>query len=490
MDRATFIERWAKSLERGAAAAFIGAGLSCSAGYPTWRKLLLDIARELGLDIEQEHDLAGIAQYSLNQENRKRNKLATLIADHFPPKPPPEPFRILARLPLRHIWTTNYDRLAEAAWRDERKELDVKSVNKDLGVDKPWAHAILYKMHGSVDHPSDVVIAKDDYELYRRDRAGFLQILAGHLVSKQFLFLGFSFTDPNISHLFASIRETFLDDGPRHYAIVRRPKLGAGRAAKKRLKLDRVRHALWVQDLTRYGIDCIEVDEYEDVEDILRDVEKKLARRSVFVCGSFPDAGKPSDLEQRRAIEEVARGVGQTIAQCEKRLVSGFGLVVGSAAIAGALSVLLNEDAPNLEKSLLLRPFPQTPPAGISNKEFKRRYRDSMVQQAGICVFIAGLKDETTGTKTKRVLADGVMEEFESARRLGRLLVPIGATGGAAEKIWEIVSADQKTLCPGIARKDFEILNDRSKRPSELVNAVRRIIVASEKPAKPRRTRR
>ena len=191
MKTETFIERWTKGVEQGSAAAFIGAGLSRRAGYPDWRALLADIATELGLDIELEHDLAAVAQYSLNKATGKRIKLTRLITDHFAPKPDaPEPFRALARLPVRHIWTTNYDRLAEVAWEQERKLLDVKSRNADLSIDKPWAHAILYKMHGSVDHPAEVVIAKDDYELYRRERPGFLQVLTGQLVTKQMLFLG------------------------------------------------------------------------------------------------------------------------------------------------------------------------------------------------------------------------------------------------------------------------------------------------------------
>ncbi|MBI3782840.1 MAG: SIR2 family protein, partial [Deltaproteobacteria bacterium] len=404
MDRETFIKDWTKSLERGSGAVFIGAGLSCRAGYPNWHALLVDIAKELGLDIAQEHDLAGVAQYSLNQEVGKRHKLTQLIRDHFPPKhDPPEPFRILARLPLRHVWTTNYDKLIETAWAAERKHLDVKSSNKDLGSDDHWAHGVLYKMHGTVDHPADVVIAKNDYELYRRTRGGFLQVLTGHLASKQLLFLGFGFGDPNLAHLFASIRETFEENGPEHYAIVRRPVIGTGPGAKNRLKLDRVRHALWVQDLKRYGIQCVEVDKFEEVDDILRGVESRLAQRSVLVSGSFPDTVAPADLALRHIIEGVARGVGGVIAQRQKRLVSGFGLVVGSAAIAGALSIILAESAPNLEKSLLLRPFPQEPPADIAEKEFKRRYRDAMVQQAGICVFIGGLKDERHGGKTQRV---------------------------------------------------------------------------------------
>ena len=192
MDAKTFIERWSKSLELGSAAAFIGAGLSRRAGYPDWRALLSDIAIELGLNIELEHDLAAVAQYSLNKATGKRTKLTKLIVDHFPPRAEaPEPFHILARLPVRHVWTTNYDTLPEIAWTHERKLLDVKSRDADLSIDKPWAHAILYKMHGSIDHPSEVVIAKDDYELYRRTRNGFLQVLTGQLVSKQILFLGF-----------------------------------------------------------------------------------------------------------------------------------------------------------------------------------------------------------------------------------------------------------------------------------------------------------
>lgn len=479
MEANTFIGRWAKSLELGSAGAFIGAGLSRRAGYPDWRLLLSDIATELGLDIDAEHDLAAVAQYALNKATGKRNALTKLIVDHFPPKSDaPEPFRTLARLPIRHVWTTNYDTLAEVAWVQERKLLDVKSRNGDLGIDKPWAHSILYKMHGSVDHPTEVVIAKDDYELYRRERPGFLQVLAGQLVTKQFLFLGFSFTDPNIGHLFASIRESFKDDGPEHYAIVRRPKRAAGAGGRKRFMTEKIRHSLWVQDLQRYGIQCVEVGEYEEVDDILHAVELKLAGRSVFVSGSLP-VSAPAD--QRRRVEDVARAVGHAIASHQKRLVSGFGLVVGSAAVAGALGVVLKEAAPNLEKSLLLRPFPQEAPAGIDMTVFRSRYRDGMLQQAGIAVFICGLKD--VPSKRVPVTADGVIEEFESAKRLGRVVIPVGSTGGAAAEIWKRVSKDKRRWPPGLSSADFERLNDPAQSAHEIAKLVEKVIVAADKPA-------
>lgn len=473
MDRATFVQRWAEALEKGSASVFVGAGLSRSAGYPDWRTLLKDVAVTLGLDIDNEHDLAAVAQYSINRAVGKRQELSRLIAREFAPKSvAPEPFRLLARLPLRHIWTTNYDSLPETAWRQDRKLLDVKSRNEDLGIDKPWAHSILYKMHGTVDHPADVVIAKDDYELYRRMRPGFLQVLTGHLVSKHFLFLGFSFTDPNLAHLFSNIRESFRDNGPEHYAIVRRPAQEKGKKSRERFKSERIRHGLWVEDLQRYGIQCVEIDEFTEVEEILREVETHLARRSIMISGSFPDTLDPADLDRRRKIEAVARGVSRLIAERGKRLVSGFGLVVGSAAVSGALGVVLTEDAPNLDKSLMLRPFPQETPAGVEETEFRRWYREGMVQQSGACVVIAGEKDVELAGGTKRIVADGVIDEVEDARRVSRAVIPVGATGGAAALVWKQQDAEFDKHWPKALRTAFSALGSSASTSDELVAAV------------------
>lgn len=244
-----------------------------------------------------------------------------------------------------------------------------------------------------------------------------------------------------------------------------------------------MRHGLWVEDLQRYGIQCIEVDEYEDVDEILHAVEKRLAGRSVFVSGSFPDA--VSD-DQRRYIEAVAREVGRVIAEQEKRLVSGFGLVVGSAALAGALGVILKEHAPNLEKSLLMRPFPQEPPAGTDMAAFRRRYRDGMIQQAGLCVFIGGMK---TGSGRALAEADGVMEEFESAKRIDRTVVPIGASGGAAARIWDRLNK-VGALPAGIAKADFDRLNDPAEPPAEIAKIVEKAIKAIDDPPSGPRSRK
>ena len=258
---------------------------------------------------------------------------------------------------------------------------------------------------------------------------------------------------------------------------MRRPKLSSGAKAKERLKVDKVRHALWVEDLQRYGIQCVEVDEYEDVDEILRAVELRLAGRSVFVSGSLPISADP---HKRSYAEAVAREVGRVLAEHGKRLVSGFGLVVGSAVMAGALGVILRETAPNLEKSLLLRPFPQEPPSGVNMNEFKRRYRDGMIQQAGICIFICGLKENGTRSASLDV-ASGVLDEFESAKQYQRIILPIGATGGAAKVIWDQVDKELTKWCPHISRKDYNRLNDVTTFPKDLAVIVSKVIVATDK---------
>jgi hypothetical protein len=473
MEKKELVSAYSEALLHANAGLFVGAGLSLRAGYPSWRRLVRDMAREVGLDAEREADLPGVVQYFLNKAGKTRTRLARTIVEHFgEEKPIPEVLRILARLPLRQIWTSNYESLIERAWLEQRKRLDVKSCDKDLVRENPWAHGILYKMHGTVEHPADVVISKGDYEAYRRKCPGFLHLLTGQLVSRRMLFLGISFTDPNLNHLFTVMREAFEDTPPEHYTIVRRPK----RSDYKTTALfdyAKRRHALWVDDLQNYGIQAVEVDQYEEVDEILGALERRLSLGSVLVSGSFPDTRVPADQPQRTKIEETAYAIGHMLARHNYRLVSGFGLVVGSAALSGAVDEFDRQPAPNLEKSLLLRPFPQRVPPGIRPKEYYARYREDLVTQAGACVFIAGMKE----AGRHREDADGVIAEFEIAAAAKRVPIPVAATGGAAETIWRRVKTDHSRFCGKLPKRLFDALNDSSASPERLAKTVEEILV-------------
>mgnify|MGYP002508910802 CR=1 FL=1 len=63
-------------------------------------------------------------------------------------KGPTQNHKILARLPISVIWTTNYDDLIEKAFGNVQKIVDVKSRNEHLSNTLANRECILYKMHG------------------------------------------------------------------------------------------------------------------------------------------------------------------------------------------------------------------------------------------------------------------------------------------------------------------------------------------------------
>jgi hypothetical protein len=217
-----FVETFVKELEEENVAIFAGAGLSVGAGCVDWKKLLQPIARELGLDIDQEHDLISIAQYHLNEKQNRSGLNRALIEQLSPGHVPTENHRILARLPIKVYWTTNYDKLVEDSLKAAGKIPDVKYTLDHLKLTKPRRDAIVYKMHGDIDHPDDAVLTKDDYERYQSTHGQYVTALSGDLVAKMFLFLGFSFTDPNLDYILSRVRISLHGKPRDHYCIFKK----------------------------------------------------------------------------------------------------------------------------------------------------------------------------------------------------------------------------------------------------------------------------
>ena len=205
-NQSRFIKRYAQALESSDVAIFAGAGLSRAAGYVDWRALLKEVASDLGLDVDRETDLIAVAQYHLN-EKRNRGRLNQAIVDELAAAAvPTRSHSVLARLPIPTAWTTNYDQLLERAFEQAGKVVDLKLTQENLAHGRRDRDVVLYKMHGCVTQPHDAVLTKDDYEQYASKRPLFVESLKGDLISKTFLFLGFSFTDPNIDFILSRVR--------------------------------------------------------------------------------------------------------------------------------------------------------------------------------------------------------------------------------------------------------------------------------------------
>ena len=216
-----FINKYVKEIRNNNAAFFAGAGFSKESGYVDWKTLLESIALELNLEVEKEHDLVALAQYYYNK-HQNRGMINDVIFEEFSKqKGPTQNHKILARLPISVIWTTNYDDLIEKAFGNVQKIVDVKSRNEHLSNTLANRECILYKMHGDKNNPNDAILIKDDYERYYKEHKQFLSALTGDLISKTFLFVGFSFQDPNLDYILSRIRVDYEENPRQHYAIMK-----------------------------------------------------------------------------------------------------------------------------------------------------------------------------------------------------------------------------------------------------------------------------
>ena len=200
-----FIDTYVTEIVNGDAAIFTGAGFSAPLGFVNWKGLLKDLAVEIDLDIEKEHDLISVAQYHFNKF--KRGKINSKIINEFTTlKRGSINHDILSRIGIEIFWTTNYDQLIEKTLEAHGKTVETKHRNKDFARNIKKKDATVYKMHGDKDSPDEAVLTKDDYETYNDKRELFSTALRGDLLSKTFLFIGFSFDDPNLDYILSQIK--------------------------------------------------------------------------------------------------------------------------------------------------------------------------------------------------------------------------------------------------------------------------------------------
>jgi hypothetical protein len=433
-----FLKEYPETLNDGAGAVFVGAGVSMAAGYPSWASLPREIGDELGVSSRDVHDLAALAQWSIQESGsatRVRNVIKEQIGrDH----PIPQTLEVIARLPVEHIWTTNYDRLVERAFKDIAKPIDTVSGAKDLSLKRTPGATRLYKMHGSVDRLDDIVISTDDYELFRSKRGAYLPLLQAHLTSMSMLFVGLSFTDPNMRHVLSLIRESFTEAPPEHFAIVRPPHRDDF-ASDDEFEARAAHHRLWAKDLRRYGLLAIEIDDYGEVPELMRQIERRVAARRIWVSGSWPI--DRSGIEAAN-LYSLAEDIGRWIGQTGRDLVSGGGSLIGSASIAGFLDALRHGGGWDLSRRLIARPFPQPFPGSTPDTVQMTALRSELARQAGVVIFLGGAK--LNGTDL--VPALGVLEEFEIAKAAGAFLLPLGASGGAARVISESLTGSALSM--------------------------------------------
>ncbi|MFA9422793.1 MAG: SIR2 family protein [Sedimentibacter sp.] len=465
MDVKLFVKKYTEAILLGNAAVFAGAGLSIPAGFVNWKQLLQPLADEIGLKMDKENDYLAVAQYYYNKK-RNRSGINAAISNAFTTATGENKnVEIITRLPINTYWTTNYDRSIEMGLDRNNRKADVKITKENLVLNINDAAATVYKMHGDVQLPHETVLIKDDYETYGFKREAFTTLLKGHLLSKTFIFIGFSFDDPNLNSILSWIKALLGENVKEHYCLFKSVSKREGEEnedfAYRKAKQD-----LMTEDLRRYGIDAVLLDSYDDIPVLLGKIELECNLRNIFLSASVSVDTKLWSVKQA---EEFAKRLVQRLVNQNLKITSGYGLGIGSAVITGILSEVKSKKYAHFDDYLKLYPFPQ-PSEGEDFNGVWHNYRKDMISNCGIIVFAFGNKRNKSG---ECVVADGMIDEYEVAKEKGAILIPIASTGDASEQIYnEMYSSKEKY--PYL--ESYWDLLKSEKSPEILANAIIDII--------------
>jgi hypothetical protein len=175
-------ERLLARIESGYCTPFLGAG-ACYGTLPLGGDIAREWAAEEGYPLDDQHDLARVAQFvgvNSNDPMWPKEKVQARLRGLGPPDftNPEEPHALLADLPLPVYMTTNYDSFMTLALqhRGRNPESDICHWNRHPGLDAERevfaadpdyvptvSRPLVYHLHGRLDIPESIVLTEDDY---------------------------------------------------------------------------------------------------------------------------------------------------------------------------------------------------------------------------------------------------------------------------------------------------------------------------------------
>ncbi len=463
--KSLFIKKYTESIIRDEAAVFAGAGYSREAGFCDWKGLLRDIANDIELDIEKETDYISLAQYYENSNGY--NTLCNTILDSFSRyKNNYTLAKAVEALPIKTYWTTNFDHFIEDTLRNDFKKLvDVKRTTKNLACNLRNRDVTVYKFHGDIDDLSSLIITKSDYESFERDHLQFINALNGDFINKTFVFIGYSFNDPDLFNVLRSIRLTFDKNKRTHYAIFKRPSISDFKNEKE-FNYATVKHSLKITDLKRYGIESVEIDDYSEISSIFELIKKRYLLNNIYIAGSCRKL--PDNWNQNQADAFLCR-LGYELAKNSFKVCTGCIEGVGPQVENGVLNAVVENNL-NLNNSLDIKRLPLiNGNLNHMNNESKEVMRNDIYGKNGVTIFLFG-NQYYDGVNLP---SKGVMRDYERARAQDMYLIPVGSTGGASKEILFEIEKDIENF--PYLKNHLDILKNCTE-PEILVNTIFKIL--------------
>lgn len=231
-------KRLAELARAGRLVPFLGAGVSVSAGAPTWADLIELLAEDRGLSATERKSILQPDRDPLDQAAYLRMLFdqgdeadaarafqeaiaAAVRRDRYGLAP-----ALLASLDSEQAITLNYDELFELASADAGRPRRI--IPGGASDSERW----LLKLHGTVSDPSTIVLTREDYLGFNADRAALSALVKATLMTRHLLFVGFGMRDDHFHEIVHDVRRAVgtqssgltataltLRDDPLHQAL-------------------------------------------------------------------------------------------------------------------------------------------------------------------------------------------------------------------------------------------------------------------------------
>lgn len=196
---------------------FVGAGASIDAGMPSWRDAVLNIASKLGIPDDGNVDYMKIPQFYYNARgNKEYVELMKEIFKYNEDLLVCDVHRNIIKLNTHTIITTNYDCLIEKAAEENSEFIQVISQDQDLPYRTVEKEII--KIHGDFEK-GNFVLKEDDYLHYSRNFKLIEAYIKSLIATNVVLFVGYSFSDPDVKQIFSWVKDILEEDFQRAYML-------------------------------------------------------------------------------------------------------------------------------------------------------------------------------------------------------------------------------------------------------------------------------
>lgn len=370
---------------------FIGAGVSVRAGLPTWKQLVTNMAEGLrqsdSLTTQQmlecvrdgEYTLAvdyfNISRKMLEGEKRKivRQQLKNFDIG---------PIRPIARLPFRACLTTNFDRsmLDVIAAEKHISALDFKYGDSSFKQAQWEDDLFVARIHGAAEVAESIVLSEGQFKVLLEDDA-YQDLLRSCFVNRNVLFVGFSFYDPAVRHIFEDLDKRFGAASPgRHMAL-----LPADISSE------------FLQKANRLNIEVIKYDSENNHHALWAAIEGFTNVTAVVVTPPLEVKHTPFEQTKRYLAACYARAKTQDTS-----------MALRGAVLEGIVSALLQEAAPAaISRADILEKIRLT--LGLKGRDAEQILNKATVAliDEGLCVKIRGTKEKGVKYSWKGVVTSG-----------------------------------------------------------------------------------